>query len=425
MKSKKNRLKSKRSKKNILKNKRSKTNRYTNRYTNKNKVNKNKVNKPIHKKNKISYMAKLRNLFFKKKLVKGGENAINSDLNPDGSVRPLNETDGDLVEDLFNQTQNDDWKHPLPFTPVPYVSPYEVFNTSSSVIYPMYFGKLPSQLPDSLYVPIYRYYATDASDTALPEPDAHTLGVYNYIVNDLLQNAWSQCVSMGQTCKFTSLGLKTRARRSCCGFIAPVLGIVLHYIDYAYKNDMEVTSTYIDIAIKTGINFYTERTGYGTSPYSWNTNCNIWSKKLEEGTNILTFYQRLPPQQFVLKPDCSTYHHFIVYKIGDYCILIDSWAGMGGHRGEWARIMNTGDVYSLLNQIGSTQYIEETNQLLNEYFIVPHSVDINDNVDLNWQHDLLSVGAYNLIHWNDEIMRLEKISNADILLKYGGSNFTV
>ena len=82
-------------------------------------------------------------------------------------------------------------------------------------------------------------------------------------------------------------------------------------------------------------------------------------------------------------------------------------------------------MYSLLNQIGSTQYIEETNQLLNEYFIVPHSVDINDNVDLNWQHDLLSVGAYNLIHWNDEIMRLEKISNADILLKYGGSNFTV
>ena len=170
--------------------------------------------------------------------------------------------------------------------------------------------------------------------------------------------------------------------------------------------------------MRMGINFYANFTGYGNSENSWNKNCNNWSKQLKEGVNILTFYQRIHSDI----NNCDTYHHFIVYVKGNYSIIIDAWAGWGGQRGEWARIMKTQDIYSILNSIATTQNLETTNQLLNEYFIVPHDINIVDNIDQNWQKELLSVGAYNLDDsgWDTYMHDLEEFSKTRQWTPAGG-----
>ncbi len=108
--------------------------------------------------------------------------------------------------------------------------------------------------------------------------------------------------------------------------------------------------------------------------------------------------------------------------MGNDCIIIDSWAGGGGQRGEWIRIMNFEDINSVLNELSTTTDIEHTNRLLNAYFIVPNSVygNITNNVRKNYQSELLSVGAYNLTDWTIIMNDLLNYSKHNSVIINGG-----
>jgi len=335
-----------------------------------------------------------------RQILKGGATAMTSFSN------------SSEIEFFFNNHTTDDWKMPMKLSSHSYTfAPYNVDLTDS---HPIYFGSLPTQ-PTELYVPIYQYMHMMEVEGDNNGIDEDTLRKYNYIKNILLKPVFTQCLNTAQSCTFTR-GLRSRTTSSCCGFIAPVIGVVLHFIDEYTKQGQNIYATQMNEAINMGINFYALHTGYGTSPLSWNRNCNKWANNLKEGTNIMTLYER----NRLDVANCTTYHHFIIYKERDFCIIIDSWAGSGGHRGEWVRIMKTEDIISVLRDISTTNDLDETNRLLNAYFIVPHSLDVHDNIDHNLQLELLSVGAYNLVDWHKEMNGLANLSKTNTFFSYGG-----
>ena len=389
--------------------------------THKFRKNTHKFRKNTHKFRKNTH--KFRKNIKKTLFFKGGAKAINEYYyGVGGPLILLTVNDGNIVENIFNPSYSElTWKQPSHSDISQTVQPYTAYNNvATEGVFPIFFKELPSQIQGKLYVPIYKYDPLFAVDNI----STHAImRVYIYVTDLLLKSNWSACLNLVQSCPF-SPGLKSRAHRACCGFIAPALGVILHYIDRRDKLEQqgkvvpELTAASTDLAMRMGINFYANFTGYGTSENSWNRNCDKWSNKLKEGVNILTFYQRI---RHDIK-NCQTYHHFIVYVKGNYSIIIDSWAGMGGQRGEWARIMKTQDIYSILTIIGSTQNLETTNQLLNEYFIVPHDITIVNNIDENWQTQLLSVGAYNLddSKWDPIIKNFEEFSKTGNWTSAGG-----
>lgn len=350
-----------------------------------------------------------------RRMLKGGHDALKNIFGP------LTIDSGIVVERFFNpehekfgKIQQDTWKIPIinnirGYTYTPY--------NSLHIQMPIYFGKLPTQIENELYVPIYKYISIKEQ---MPI-DPIIMDTYDYIKNILLTNVWNRCLNLARGCPFKSKGLRGRTTKSCCGFIAPAMAVVFHYAEEHLSRNVEITEAMYDLAIKMGINFYSKFTGYGESEYSWNERCTNWSFVIKEGTNILTFYER--QWQTIGKSQCDTYHHFIIYRRGHFCIIIDAWAGNGGQRGEWIRIMRYVDINSLLNFISTTDNIEMTNQLLNAYFIVPHSINVKKNIIENLQTELLSVGAYNLRDWNDEMRHLLALAQQNIALtQYGGSH---
>jgi hypothetical protein len=278
---------------------------------------------------------------------------------------------------------------------------------NSKFQYPIYFDNFPMQIHDDPHKALYEYVPCDVE---LPT-SSKLLEIFHYSQNLLISNHLDQCISFGnsKSCKYAP-GLKVRIGKTCCGFIAPVLGVILHFIDLEYKGHpflQTIHYKYNDV-VNAALNFYTKYTGYGNSSNSWNYNCNKWSKILKDGVNIMTIYDREE-----LNPDsttCQTYHHFIVFKENEYCIIIDSWAGSGGRRGPWVRIMYESHLIQILNAIATTTDLIITNELLNQYFIVPHSININQNPNsaVNIQQQLVSIGAYNLVDWNEELKHLLK-----------------
>lgn len=358
-----------------------------------------------------------------KKRFYGGVNAIKNYYNSSSGSPIITRISSDYeVENLFNQTITPCWKQfSTARIKLEFSYDYAPYNYVSRLSSPMYFGKLPQQISSSnLYAPIYVYTET----IQMPIPP-ELLTIYNYIVNTLFKDEWQICLTKSQLCPW-SPSLKGHASRSCCGFNAPAIGVILQFYTRSMINNIDITEDQKMVAINTGLNLYSILTGYGNSgvrsPYSWNANCNdpnFFKFDLKEGSNIITFYGRRP------NPGCSTYHHFIVYKQYDYCIIIDSWAGTGGHRGEWARIMKTADIKNILREISITNSLEDTNQLLNEYFIVPHGIDdikYPNNIDTNKQQELLSVGANNLSDLENGILsQLQDISKQNLFFKlYGG-----
>jgi hypothetical protein len=185
------------------------------------------------------------------------------------------------------------------------------------------------------------------------------------------------------------------------------------------KNPIIASPEMINFAMKMGLIFYSEITGYGKSPANWNNRCNLWANDIHEGINIITFYGR----QSKRGDFCTTYHHFIIWKYDDYCIIIDAWAGKGGIRGEWARIMKTYDINTILNEISITDDLYRTNILLNQYFIVPHEIKKENNIELSMQPELLYVGSIDLNsdRWNEYILKIFNLANEGFFLNYGGS----
>jgi hypothetical protein len=241
--------------------------------------------------------------------------------------------------------------------------------------------------------------------------------IYNYANNILNTHILELCIKKGETCPFKSDDLKDRVTSSCCGFIAPALGVVLYFVDINFQNGQIMTPTDIDYAILAGLNFYTRFTGYGTSPYGWTKNCNKFTNFIKEGVNIFSFFNRKNPEDPDVKK-CHTTHHFIVYKKHDYCLIIDAWAGMGGFRGPWARIMRSNDLIYILKSLTRTRSLSITNKLLNAYFILPHGINNAANINENITYNLISAGAYNLIDWNKELNALQLQSRRDEFIDF-------
>ena len=384
---------------------------------------KNKFRKNTHKFRKNTH--KLKNVVnknIKKTLFfKGGNNAIKHYYlsNEPTSRIPLTVDDSEIIERIFNPLYSElTWKQPSHSDISQTVQPYNAYNTIDSISYPIFFKELPSQIPGKLYVPIYVYRSVVMPlDHNISTTMDEIMRVYSYITDLLLKTEWSACLDLVHLCPLTS-GLKSRAHRACCGFIAPALAIMLHYRNRIDKDGKTITPFDTELAMRMGINFYANYTGYGSSTNSWNKNCDRWSYTLKQGVNILTFYDRVSVGEKI----CMTYHHFIVYVKNDYSIIIDAWAGSGGFRGEWSRIMKTENISEILIKISATISLETTNQLLNQYFIVPHSIDIDDNIDRNWQTNLLSVGAYNLEtdNWENIMTNLQEFSKQNKWIETGG-----
>ena len=325
------------------------------------------------------------------------------------------------------------WK--IPITRNIYKQLYPIYsieiNPIINDIYPIYFGESGAKIiPGSPAIPIYEYMVKPEFN---PTIDDFTLRQYHWIKNHIINLEFTLCLTKSQSCPW-SPGLRSRAHRACCGFIAPALGAILQYYNIlAIKRDNDQTFAdelngnlpmYREIAIRIGLNFYAKYTGYGTSPYSWNSNCTRWGKQLFSGVNIITFYQR----RSVPSTNCNTYHHFIVCNYGEFSIIIDSWAGPA-IRGEWIRIMYTIHINEILNEIDTTLSLERTNQLLNAYFVVPHHGSDREpltatleSIEANRQKVLLNVGSYGISEdsWKPIIDELQTMALQGRLLRYGG-----
>lgn len=343
----------------------------------------------------------------------GGETALNK-----YNTEPM-------INYFFNYDQSHKWK--LPETPLPpNIYEYNGFkHHPDDITYPLYFSNLPKQLDYRLYVPIFKYISMVGAAIPLsPPPDV--LVIYHYILDRLFKESWELCLTKVQHCPFSTID---RGNRECCGFAAPALGIVLHYV-----NDMFKTEQLVDTAkaVQMGLNFFARYGSYSmTSPDSWATNCKRWSYNLAEGVNIVTLYGRERRKNVIygqrnIPELCATYHHFIVFVKDEFSIIIDSWSsGVYGVRGEWARIMLSKDINSILHKISTTDSLETTDQLLNQYFIVPHDVKILNNIDANLQKELLAVGADNLDSdaWRPKLRELFKIPEDQFYVGYGGRKY--
>lgn len=345
------------------------------------------------------------------------------DNSSDGSYVPHEAAKFDThiqIEFFFNPDIHI-WNMPTWKTPTKkIIYTYSPYNEELTTRFPILFDSLPSHVKTGLYVPIYAYINDPTTMASITDAtmgiDAGTFHVYKYGKDILLKNLWNRCLKLAKKCPFTT-GLKKRITKSCCGFIAPAMGVVLHFVDDFNKRSQQLDDYQINLAINMGINFYSKYTGYGNSEFGWNNNCNKWSNVIAEGTNIMTLYGR------VLDPnitDCSTYHHFIIYRKGGFCIIIDVWAGGGGDRSEWIRIMRTNDIVAVLHEISTTTDLDNTDRLLNAYFIVPHSTDVPNNINKNLQDELLSVGAYNLTDWNKEMIELLELAKGYEIIINGG-----
>lgn len=283
--------------------------------------------------------------------------------------------------------------------------------SKSKLILPIYFKDYPQQIEDWKYDTLFSYYPYLDNTNDWPDM-SEILPIYNYANNILITHVLELCIKKAGTCFFKSYELKSRVSHGCCGFIAPALGVVLQFANF--QKSREPSFKNIDFAILAGLNFYTRFAGYGNSPYGWNKNCNKFTNFIKEGVNIFSFFDR-KDDDF---KNCDTTHHFIVYKKRDYCLIIDAWTGRSGMRGPWARIMRSVDLIHILKTLTGTTSLSITNKLLNAYFMVPHAIDITDNINDNITNKLISAGAYNLIDWKKQLESLHLQGHANMFVDF-------
>lgn len=251
--------------------------------------------------------------------------------------------------------------------------------------FPILFSSLPEQSDDHtlrIYQPLYRYIL-DPNINELINPINPQMNQLIVILNNhLLAHDLNICLRIANntTCPYTGSRLR-HAFRSCCGFSAPILGFMMAYGYYCLQNPNYVQPYSEDVIRQAAIGWFQDVAGYNNSPISWNRpGCEVFllrgNFQIPDGVNVLTIYDR--------HGDCgSSLHHFTVIKYGAYSIIVDSWAGQGGHRDEWVRIMRTNDLVNLFQMLITSTNITQTNILFGAYFIVPHNIYIRNNIDLN------------------------------------------
>jgi hypothetical protein len=110
-----------------------------------------------------------------------------------------------------------------------------------------------------------------------------------------------------------------------------------------------------------------------------------------------------------------TQHHFCVFRSddSDNCIVADSWAGLGGRRTNWTRVMNIQEFLNCMQFIETTMNLEDQQTLINIIFHVPYG----HTSEYKSQSDLYRVFVYPITP--DLVKRIEE---GIIDLKGGGLN---
>jgi hypothetical protein len=267
----------------------------------------------------------------------------------------------------FNPHPGFGWKiaQPIPFPGYEHISTYF---TTTLLNFPIFFNDLPDTADDPYY-PSYVYIPVEGPDMT------HLIRIYDNIQN-IIEKNFETCKEYSQSCELWPEGLRDHATDSCCGFTAPVFSVFIHEANKFNVNDEISEEKHNEIKEK-AVLYYKELVGYGKadSEFSWNTRCQGWKNNLTLNVNLLSFFSGL-----TTGPDgnvtCSTYHHFVVFvSVIDptYSFIMDAWAGTGGKRGKWIRIMMTDHLTEVLDAITKSKNKTETNILINQYFAVPNS----------------------------------------------------
>ena len=239
--------------------------------------------------------------------------------------------------------------------------------------FPIFFKDLPD-ISEKLYYPSYKYVPFTFQ---MPDRDVHNLFER---IQTIIQTNYESCEDYSKSCELMNPQMRSHATSSCCGFTAPVFSVFLHEYTKFYKQNAgkKMTEELRKVIREKAVLVYQKFLGYGKSPeeFSWNNRCQGWANKLYENVNLLSFFT--PPTRGTDGHfKCSTYHHFVVYiapQFKQYSFIIDAWAG-NERRGKWVRIMMTDHLSAVLDVITKSTDEIETNILINQYFVVPNSVD--------------------------------------------------
>jgi hypothetical protein len=213
---------------------------------------------------------------------------------------------------------------------------------------------------------------------------------YNKIKRILFRNFNEQCIDI---CRRNNLS--RHAHGSCCGFTAPIIACIYYFYKRFYE-EHDPEDADIEKLICLAAVFYKDVSGYEGSENGVGMKCDGFDNMfaIKDGIFLVALYDRASrqPNPRTGQLMCETYHHFVLIKKGVYSILIDSWAGRGGFRREWIRIMKTQDILIICHIIRSTNDLYLSNRLLNMYFAIPHGL----NNTFDYQPLLYDFGAIDL-----------------------------
>ena len=273
--------------------------------------------------------------------------------------------DVDLNE--FNPYSDFAWKvaRPINFPGYEHISNYF---SKTLLDFPIFFSDLPDTVEDPYY-PSYVYTPVEGPDMS------DFMKIYENI-EKIIEINFETCKEYSQSCELWAKGTRSHATDSCCGFTASVFSVFLHEANKFDVNDIISKEKHTEISEK-AVLYYREIVGYGKrdEEFSWNSRCQGWKNELMQNVNLLSFYYDTEKgKDGYMK--CGTSHHFVVFihtAKPEFSFIMDSWAGKGGRRGKWIRIMYTEHLNAVLNVISASNSKSETNILINQYFAVPNS----------------------------------------------------
>ncbi len=308
--------------------------------------------------------------------------------------------DVDLNE--FNPYPDFAWKvaRPIVFEGYEHISQYFA---ETLLDFPIFFRDLPDTVDDPYY-PSYAYTPVEGPDMG------DFMKIYKNI-EKIIEINFEKCKEYSQSCELWAEGMRSHATDACCGFTAPVFSVFLHEANKFDVDDIISKQKHIEISEK-AVLYYREIVGYGkrNEEFSWNSRCQGWKNELMQNVNLLSFYYN-PIMGFDGNMTCGTSHHFVVFIHAakpEFSFIIDAWAGKGGRRGKWIRIMYTEHLNAVLNAISISTDERETNILINQYFAVPNSA-IHPTMDLITKK--MFVGNIALDHEESRIEHLHQVES--------------
>lgn len=165
-----------------------------------------------------------------------------------------------------------------------------------------------------------------------------------------------------------------RIKKKLNEFLKCVKKVLLKFKTNNYSTADESHATLVELEfLHMGINGYNNK---GENVY--------------DNTSLISRARRCPteeaiPTQFgvylvsivsdIMNGGCNTYHHFMIFILGDRCIIYDSWLGGGGqgNRCSWTRDVLLADFIYIFNTMNSPQTtVDIKEEILLKFFAAPY-----------------------------------------------------